>query len=317
MNNFAVSGEGSKQDCFYGVTSAPHVFLEYPVGYMHIQNLYKVQDILLFKEAYALEKIHGTSAHIGWKQNNDQNQLVIFSGGATHQHFRGLFDEDFLKAKFLEIVGNETATVYGEAYGGKLMGMSQTYGTKLKFIVFDVMIRGCWLSVPQAHDFATSLGLEFVHYNKIPTDLASIDAEMNADSVQAIRNGIGTGRIREGVVLRPLMELRKNNDERIMCKHKREEFRETQETRPVVDPAKLKVLEEADQISTEWVTAQRLLHVLDKVPQPHSQKQIPQVIECMVEDVLRESEGEIVKSPEVEKAIKKKTAELFIRHLKS
>lgn len=286
------------------------------MGYMHIQNLYKVQDILLLKEAYALEKIHGTSAHISWKQNSGQNQLTLSSGGATHQHFKGLFDLDFLKAKFLEIVGNEEAIVYGEAYGGKIMGMSQTYGPKLKFIVFDVQIRGCWLSVPQAHDFSTSLGLEFVHYNKIPTDLVSIDAEMNADSVQAIRNGIGAGKIREGVVLRPLVELRKNNDDRIMCKHKREEFRETQEVRQVVDPAKMKVLEEADQIAAEWVTAQRLLHVLDKVPKPHSLKQIPQIIGCMVEDVLRESQGEIVNSSDVEKAIKKKAVELFQLHLK-
>lgn len=287
------------------------------MGYMHIENLYKVQDILLFREAYALEKIHGTSAHISWTQNNAQNQLTLSAGGASYQNFKSLFDLDFLKAKFLETVGNEPAVVYGEAYGGKLMGMSQTYGDKLKFIVFDVQIRGLWLSVPQAHDFATSLGLEFVHYNKIPTTLEAIDAEMMADSVQAVRNGIGPGKIREGIVLRPIMELRKNNDSRIMCKHKREEFRETQETRPVVDPSKLKVLEEADQIAAEWVTAQRLLHVLDKVPEPHSLKQIPQVIGLMVEDVLRESEGEIVKSPEVEKAIKKKAVEMFQRHLKA
>ena len=32
------------------------------MSYMHIDNLYKNQDILLFKECYALEKIHGTSA---------------------------------------------------------------------------------------------------------------------------------------------------------------------------------------------------------------------------------------------------------------
>jgi hypothetical protein len=287
------------------------------MGYMHIENLYKNQEILLFKEAYALEKIHGTSAHISWKQNNDQNQLILFAGGSNHQNFKSLFDLDFLKAKFTEIVGNEEANVYGEAYGGKLMGMSQTYGIKLKFIVFDVKIRGCWLSVPQAHDFSTSLGLEFVHYNKIPTTLEAIDAEMNADSVQAVRNGIGPGKIREGVVLRPLIELRKNNDDRIMCKHKREEFRETQEVRQVVDPSKLKVLEEADQIATEWVTAQRLLHVLDKIESPHTLKQIPQVIGHMVEDVLRESQGEIVNSPDVEKAIKKKAVELFQKHLKS
>ena len=29
------------------------------MGYIHIGNLYKDQEILLFKECYALEKIHG------------------------------------------------------------------------------------------------------------------------------------------------------------------------------------------------------------------------------------------------------------------
>ena len=34
------------------------------MGYRHIDNLYKNQDILLFRECFALEKIHGTSANV-------------------------------------------------------------------------------------------------------------------------------------------------------------------------------------------------------------------------------------------------------------
>ena len=34
------------------------------MAYQHIDNLYKNQDILKFKECYALEKIHGTSASV-------------------------------------------------------------------------------------------------------------------------------------------------------------------------------------------------------------------------------------------------------------
>ena len=29
------------------------------MGYAHIENLYKCQDILMFRECYATEKIHG------------------------------------------------------------------------------------------------------------------------------------------------------------------------------------------------------------------------------------------------------------------
>jgi hypothetical protein len=35
------------------------------MAYLHIENLYKARDIMLFRECYAMEKIHGTSA----KQN--------------------------------------------------------------------------------------------------------------------------------------------------------------------------------------------------------------------------------------------------------
>ena len=34
------------------------------MAYLHIDNLYKNQEILMFKECYALEKIHGTSGTI-------------------------------------------------------------------------------------------------------------------------------------------------------------------------------------------------------------------------------------------------------------
>ncbi len=36
------------------------------MSYLHIDNLYRSQDILLFRECYALEKIHGTSAHVAY-----------------------------------------------------------------------------------------------------------------------------------------------------------------------------------------------------------------------------------------------------------
>src|SRR3990167_5040344 len=105
------------------------------MGYLHIYNLYKNQDILLFKECYALEKIHGTSAHISWKDE----QLHFFSGGSNHESFINLFNHDFLIEKFKEIAA-VSMIFYGEAYGGKLQGMSRTYGNHLKFVVFDVKI---------------------------------------------------------------------------------------------------------------------------------------------------------------------------------
>jgi hypothetical protein len=299
------------------------------MGYLHIENLYKNQWILLFKECYALEKIHGTSAHIIFNPPIaalSAGRLTFFAGGESHEKFVSLFDTVKLLQGFNDfgVPCDKAATVYGEAYGGKCQGMSHTYGPNLKFIVFDVQIGDCWLSVPDAEEVAKKLGLEFVHYTKISTDLKSLDAERDALSVQAVRNGVvtpeefmsGKGKKREGVVLRPLIELTMNNGERVICKHKGEEFQETATPRKVVDPAKVKVMEDANAIANEWVTATRLQHVLDKLP-GHCMEKMRDIIFAMQEDVLREAKGEIVESEAVKKAIGKKTVEMYKNFLKS
>lgn len=286
------------------------------MGYLHIDNLYKNPDILIFKECFAMEKIHGTSAHIGWKVESingvDVEKLIFFSGGEKYENFVKLFDQEALKAKFKGI-GVPQITVFGEAYGGKQQGMSKTYGKELKFVAFDVKIDDNWLGVPQAETVVKQLGLEFVHYSIIPTTLDALNAERDADSVQAIRNGAGAGKMREGVVLRPFMELSKNNGQRIICKHKRDEFKETVTPREV---GKLEVITEAQKIADEWVTEMRLTHVLDKFPDANMQH-IPQIMEAMLEDVTREAKGEIEESKEARKAISTATVKMFKRRLQN
>lgn len=268
------------------------------MGYLHIENLYKNQDIMLFRECYAMEKIHGTSAHVTHKDG----VLRFFAGGSSHEVFVTLFNHEFLLEKLRGI----NVTIYGEAYGGKTQGMSATYGTAAKFIAFDVQIDGLWLSVAKAAEFCHELGIEFVHYVQIPTNIDDINAQRDADSVQAVRNGMGTGHKREGVVLRPLIELTKNNGDRIISKHKRDEFMETKTPREV-DPDKLKILEDAQAVADEWVTPMRIVHVLDKIQDPCMEK-MKEIMAAMFEDVEREGKGEIVWSPEVRKAIGKATA---------
>lgn len=278
------------------------------MGYMHIENLYKCQDILLFKECYALEKIHGTSAHVSYRNGEDPG-LWFFAGGESHTNFVALFNQDDLKAKFKELIQG-SAIVYGEAYGGKQQGMKDTYGDKLRFIVFDVQIDGMWLSVPQMDEFARALGLDVVFWEKCSTDLAVLDAARDRPSVQARLNGCGE-KHGEGVVLRPLIELKKNNGDRVIAKHKGAAFAERVSAPKVVDPSLLVTLEKAEAIAFEWVTPMRLAHVLDKIPGPHGLQHTGMVIKAMVEDVYREAKGEIVESREAEKAISKRAAQLF------
>ena len=267
-----------------------------------------------------MEKIHGTSAHVKYTRwHMLQPDIIAFSaGGENHERFVALFNEENLFEQFRKLFPDEPVevTVYGEAYGGKCQGMSKTYGKELRFVVFEVKIGDCWLAVPDAETVTKALGLEFVHYTKIYTDMVSIDAERDALSVQAARNGMGE-HIREGIVLRPLFELTKNNGTRIIAKHKRAEFCETASKREA-DPEKRQLLEDANAIAEEWVTEERLRHVLDKFnPEFLDLKLTGDVIKAMVEDVVREAGSEIMDTKEARKAIGARAAYLYKKSLET
>jgi hypothetical protein len=287
------------------------------MGYLHINNLYKDMTILLFKECFALEKIHGTSAHISFKSDGS---IRYFAGGESHPKFVALFDETKLLEAY-KAAGypvDKDVTLFGEAYGGKQQGMSATYGPELKFAVFDVKIGDSWLDVPKAEAVAKSFGLEFVFYQRIPTDIASLDAARDMDSPQAIRNGVGAGKKMEGVVLRPIVELTLNNGSRVIVKHKRDEFRETSTPRFVDSPDKLKVLADAEAIAKEWVTENRWLNATSHFkPEELQMENFSNLLKYLVEDVVKESTGEILDTKEVRKAISKKSAGIIQNYFKS
>jgi len=123
------------------------------MGYQHINNLYKEQAILAQTEVYALEKIHGTSAHIAFEKVGDEVAIGFFSGGEKHENFVKLFDEEKLRIHYRKFHSDKypKLTVYGEAYGGKCQGMSATYGPELKFVAFEVHAdQDNWLDIPDA-----------------------------------------------------------------------------------------------------------------------------------------------------------------------
>lgn len=287
-------------------------------GYMHIDNAYKFPDIMMFKEVYALEKIHGSSAHIRMRKEYNEigqytkTEVQYFAGGESHERFVSLFDEPKLIELF-HALGHNEITVNGEVYGGKCQGMKHVYGPSLKFVAFDVRVGETWLSVPNADDVAKKLGLEFVFYELIPATVDAMNAARDRPSEQAIRNGWpfepNTGRVSEGVVLRPVIELTRSDGKRIMCKHKADSFRETAMPRQLSE-AELKVLSEAKAVADEWVTPMRLEHVLQRVQAPDI-SHTGTVCKAMVEDVKREAGGEVVWSQQVEQAVKKATGSMF------
>lgn len=297
------------------------------MGYLHISNLYRDQKILQFRRCYALEKVHGTSAHIAWdleladsKAKDSKYQgLTFYGGGESNERFAGLFDKDALIEGF-RAMGHAKVVVYGEAYGGRQQKMGDTYGPDLKFIVFDVMVGETWLTVPNMAQVAERLGLEVVPWEEVSTDLDVLNALRDKPSEVAIRRGMGNDKQREGVVLRPLEEMTASNGARIIAKHKIDKFGERNTPQSVhnVDPNKLVVLAKANEIANEWVTEERLNHVVAHLTVNGVEPDIRdtgKVIAAMVEDVYREAKGEIVESKEAAAAISRKTAQMFKQRL--
>lgn len=276
------------------------------MGYLHIDNLYKNQTVLQFKEVYVLEKIHGTSAHIAWSDG-----ALRFFTGDSHANFVKLFDSEALARVFTELFGADSKVViYGEHFGGKIQGCRHLYGEAQRFSAFDVKVGDTWLSVPNAHEVATKLGVAFVAFEKVECRLSELDRFRDLPSFSAQQAGI-PGKTGEGCVIRPLQEFTDNRGNRVIAKHKRDDYRETATPRKVVDPSELKVLEDAEAVATEWVTAMRLEHVLQKLPEAVGLEHTGSVVKAMQDDVKREGEGELVWDKETEKAVGKKAAVLF------
>lgn len=273
------------------------------MGYLHIPNLYRDGTVLMFKELYALEKIHGTSAHVAWNQPD----LRFFAGGVSQESFDALFDREALRAKFEEHFLDDTVIVFGEAYGGKVQGMKHIYGPHLRFVAFDVKYNGRWQSVPRAEALALLMGFEFVDYAQIPAQSEAINAERDRPSVQAVRNGIVEPKPREGIVLRPLKEMHLNDGDRVIAKHKRPQYSETRTPRDIGQKLRY---DSAQAVVDEWVTPMRLQHIIgrggfDKI------EHTGEIVRAMIEDVLREAQGEIEDSRPLRVAIGRRAAKLY------
>lgn len=266
-----------------------------------------------------MEKIHGTSAHVAWREG----QVHFHHGGENREKFLECFDEASLARLFdnmpLSVGPRGKFTVYGEAYGGKQQQMSHAYGKETRFVAFDVKCDAggeeFWYDVPAAEALVKYLGLEFVHYVRCSTSIDDLNRERDRPSTQARRNGVEGDQISEGIVIRPLVESVDQWGERIIAKHKRDDFRETATVRDTRLAIEQPALDQAEAIAQEWVTEMRLTHVLDRVHEARGSEPgieaTGEVIGRMVEDVVREAAGEIVDSKPARRAIGALAAKMF------
>ena len=164
------------------------------------------------------EKIDGTNVRVQF-----ENSTVVFSGRTDNsqlpsflvQKLMNLFPVDKLNSVFPS--GN--VCLYGEGYGAKIQKGGGNYiKDGCGFILFDVLCGEFWLERNNVEDVASKLNIPVVPvvgYGEL------------IEAVEMVRLGFDSlvgNCIAEGLVMRPNLELRDRNNDRIISKIKHKDF---------------------------------------------------------------------------------------------
>ena len=165
------------------------------------------------------EKIDGTNIRIGWIP-----EVGINIGGRTDNAQIPTFlyqklTERFTKEKLMGLFPETSVMLCGEGYGAKIQKGGGNYiSSGVDFILFDVKIDDWWLKREDVEDIAEKLGIQVVpiiHTGTIGEGISSVKSGVPSEfgSFEA-----------EGLVLKPIVELKSRNGHRIITKLKHRDF---------------------------------------------------------------------------------------------
>lgn len=177
------------------------------------------------------EKIDGTNIRIGWNGNG-----VQFGGRNRNSQLPGqlrMYMEDYFTDALLSSVfqGAGSITLIGEGYGGKIQKMGKVYGDEQRFILFDVFVEPCenhplgiWIERDSVQDIACQLGIPSV---RIVMTCSLIDGYQLVKNCPHSLESFAAkedGAMMEGLVGRPVVEMRNRFGSRIITKIKVKDF---------------------------------------------------------------------------------------------
>lgn len=170
------------------------------------------------------EKIDGTNIGIVWdghrvsfQGRTERAQIPAYLVNKLNELFGSAEVEELFEQKF----GDTEAILFGEGYGTKIQAVGSLYRSDVSFILFDVYIpsQNLWLTRDSVNDIAKAFDIDAV-----PVILSgTID-----DGVAYVKEGhastIGTAPM-EGLVGRPVVDLRDRRGKRIIVKIKARDFK--------------------------------------------------------------------------------------------
>lgn len=119
----------------------------------------------------------------------------------------------------------ESVILYGEGYGAKIQKGGGNYiPNGCDFILFDVMINGVFLKYDDVVDVAKKLGITSAPTVGFGTLDQAIEETHKGVLSWLDKDGVQAGMIAEGLVVRPLVELRDRMGRRVIGKIKTKDF---------------------------------------------------------------------------------------------
>ncbi|MCL2566478.1 MAG: RNA ligase family protein [Alphaproteobacteria bacterium] len=203
--------------------------------YHKIENIYKRNsyDNKLLKGVYLnttvrylenckwdfTEKIDGMNIRIIWDGykvsfagRTDNASIPTQLGVKLADYFMGDAKEELFEQKF----GKKEVVLYGEGFGAGIQS-GDNYSKVQTFILFDVNIGGIWLDRDSVAEISSYFGIL-----KIPSILTLKEATLKQGVKYIIskpKSLIGNCEM-EGIIARPLLELKDKQGERIIVKIK-------------------------------------------------------------------------------------------------
>jgi hypothetical protein len=175
-------------------------------------------EYLAHNEWLFTEKVDGTNIRVMYQDN-----AITFGGKTDNAQIPAalfkVLQEHFLpKQKLFEEKFPSGVCLYGEGFGAKIQKNGGLYRPDQAFVLFDVKVGDWWLERHNVMDIAESFSLDVVPI---------VGHGSLYDAINAVKVGMKStwgDFMAEGIVARPMVELRTRLGDRIITKIKHRDF---------------------------------------------------------------------------------------------
>jgi hypothetical protein len=201
----------------------PTVYKRDPQNKKHLlEGVFSLPELNYLKnnEWVFTEKVDGTNIRVMWDGKN-----VTFGGKGDNSQIPAslvtVLNSTFLtpdKKQMFETGFPNGVCLYGEGFGVGIQSGGKYIINGVNFILFDVLIQNWWLQRQNIEDIASKFGISVVPI---------IGYGHLFDMIDQTRTGFKSqwgDFIAEGIVARPVVELKSRNGDRIITKIKYKDF---------------------------------------------------------------------------------------------